>query len=112
MKGETFSTAGVIIFTFFREAFETLAGPSLPSTVPSPPHTDLLNVSAKALGAKKNWGVGGGRETGEGMCRGARERVGREKELIIQIQSLKGKCVFQAVKMINGCEQILTNALV
>lgn len=46
------------------------------------------------------------------MCRGAGERVGGEKELIIQIQSLKGKCVFQAVRMINGCEQILTNALV
>lgn len=42
----------------------------------------------------------------------ASERAVRETELIIQIQSLKGKCVFQAVKMINGREQILTNALV
>lgn len=100
MKGETFSTAGVIIFTFFREAFEPLAAPSLSSTVPSLLHSDLLNMSMKVLGAKKKWG--GEREIGEGMCRGARERVGREKELIIQIQSLKGKCVFQAVKMING----------
>lgn len=53
-------------------------------------------------------------ETWGGFRRGgrARERAGRETELIIQIQSLKGKCVFQAVKMINGREQILTNALV
>lgn len=58
MKGETFSTAGVIIFTFFREAFETLAVPSLSSTVPTLLHSDLLNMSVKALGAKKkkNWG--------------------------------------------------------
>lgn len=101
MKGETFSTAGVIIFTFFREAFETLAVPSLSSTVPTLLHSDLLNMSMKALGAKKKK-IGGKREIGEGTCRGAREWVGREKELIIQIQSLKGKCVFQAVKMING----------
>lgn len=98
MKGETFSTAGVIIFTFFREAIETLAVPSLSSPGPSLLHSDLLNMALKALGAK----IWGKKEIGEGICRGARERVGREKELIIQIQSLKGKCVFQAVKMING----------
>lgn len=57
-------------------------------------------MSEKALGGPKSGGRGG--EIGEGICRGARERVGRENELIIQIQSLKGKCVFQAVKMING----------
>lgn len=99
VKGETFSTAGVIIFPFLREAFEPRAVPSLPSTVPSLLHSDLLNMSMKALGAKKK--LVGGRNRG-GMCRGGRGRVGREKELIIQIQSLKGKCVFQAVKMING----------
>lgn len=43
----------------------------------------------------------------------AREKLaGRGMDLIIQIQSLKGKCVFQTVKMINEGEQILTNALV
>lgn len=51
-------------------------------------------------------------ENGEGIGGKTRERAGRKTELIIQIQSLKGKCVFQAVKMINGREQILTNALV
>lgn len=56
-------------------------------------------MSMKALGGPK---FGGEKEIGEGICKGARERVGRENELIIQIQSLKGKCVFQAVKMING----------
>ncbi len=61
-----------------------------------------------ALGAKKKIEE----ENGEGTGGRARERAGRETELIIQIQSLKGKCVFQAVKMINGREQILTNALV
>ncbi len=54
----------------------------------------------------------GTEKKGEGIGRRARERAGKETELIIQIQSLKGKCVFQAVKMINGLEQILTNALV
>lgn len=53
-----------------------------------------------------------GERNGEGIGGWARERAVREIELIIQIQSLKGKCVFQAVKMINGWEQILTNALV
>lgn len=53
-------------------------------------------MSSMALGAKKR------EENGEGIGGRARERAGRETELIIQIQSLKGKCVFQAVKMING----------
>lgn len=82
-----------------REAFETFTVPSLCSTVPSLLHSDLLNMSMKALGGPK---FGGEKGIGEGICKGARERVGRENELIIQIQSLKGKCVFQAVKMING----------
>lgn len=47
------------------------------------------------LGGKK------GKLGGDMRERRAAERAGRETELIIQIQSLKGKCVFQAVKMIN-----------
>lgn len=55
-------------------------------------------MSMMVLGAK----IWGKKEIGEGIEGRAKERVGRENELIIQIQSLKGKCVFQAVKMING----------
>lgn len=62
---------------------------------------------AKTRGKKKEKTRAGGLE-GEP----ASKRAVGETELIIQIQSLKGKCVFQAVKMINGREQILTNALV
>lgn len=100
VKGETFSTAGMIIFTFFREAFETLAVPSLCSTVPSLLHSDLLNMSMKKRSGQKN--LGGGKRNWGGDVQRSQGEGGREKELIIQIQSLKGKCVFQAVKMING----------
>jgi len=52
-------------------------------------------------------------KAGEGLREREREKLaGRGTDLIIQIQSLKGKCVFQTVKMINEGEQILTNALV
>lgn len=93
-----FSTGSVIIFTFS----EKLRDPSLTSTGPPPPSPPLIvsypHADDGVWGKKKRkWGG---------------ERAGRETELIIQIQSLKGKCVFQAVKMINGREQILTNALV
>ena len=87
-------------------------------TPPSPPQSLLhLVVSYShacdgARGGKRKKKKKKKKENGEGISRRARERAGRETELIIQIQSLKGKCVFQAVKMINGWEQILTNALV
>ena len=93
----SFSTGSMIIFTFS----ETLKDPSLTSAGPPPPSPPLIvsypHAYDGAWGKKRKWGG---------------ERAGRETELIIQIQSLKGKCVFQAVKMINGREQILTNALV
>lgn len=74
--------------------------PSLTSTVPPPASPPLIvsypHVNDGPWGKKKRG------ENGEVKGGRARERVGRETELIIQIQSLKGKCVFQAVKMING----------
>jgi len=61
--------------------------------------------------------LGRGKTEGRRGTERERERereklAGRGTDLIIQIQSLKGKCVFQTVKMINEGEQILTNALV
>lgn len=75
-----------------------LADPSLSSTVPPPPHSELPTSLCWRLGQK----LKKKEENVEGIGGRASERAGRETELIIQIQSLKGKCVFQAVKMING----------
>lgn len=107
-----FPQGSVIIFTFFRGPFFDVRDPSLTSTIPPLPSPLLIASYPHAYDCA--WGKKIRKKTGMGYGRGGRagERAVRETELIIQIQSLKGKCVFQAVKMINGQEQILTNALV
>lgn len=96
------------LFSFFFLFFSDVDRPLPHLHSPSSTLQWVARMPVMALGAKMKKK----KENGEGTSRRARERAGRETGLIIQIQSLKGKCVFQAVKMINGWEQILTNALV
>lgn len=72
-------------------------------SVPSPPHR--LQLASAVKQSQLSLKTAADREK---RREGGRE--GGEPGLIIQIQSLKEKCVFQTVRMINERQQILTNA--